>query len=740
MSKTKNFKYFLLENILKVKNLLQILKSIYFRKLFFIPLLVFTSSIFSPLAGSQNSGDKTNICFFELDNTQTSRNFKSQLSGKKETGCPSKWESSDTTVYCYQAQIGENERGGQAFERMIKEMSDNNEKCDSLVISGHHTGNWQGKTGKLKLKTMEALSCNPKYKDWFDNIKALWLDGCNTVTDNFIQSRGIVQTSDSETVRVVAKDKTDTGLLKLDRSDVNSYQQAYTGSLDENTPLSSRYLRMFPNTQIYGVNGATSTAKQKGNDSYIYQHLTQLGKALKGEEQDLQNKEQESNTRENFNRGFQALFSNDDFCDPEKLEAWENVPGLQAKQIRAEAIENQDYKKAYKLGCDLILAKQVLDNPRSTEAQKALALQIKNDPQYRNKTNILRLANQILETPGSSKANQAVNLAQLSIVQSLKTINREDQNVTEQDKTYSHLLFNNIYDSWNTAKKYKSKNVNFFRQVKSELQHSSFKSSLKERIQSSYTASLKKGDYIKLYTEVNDINKGNFPAFIKTELNNLIEKAMTNFEGLKSPRDTNLKPEIKRILSISVVDQMFQYDFLTKQQIEVILKNENLFPPNTRNYFIRDTQLRLAFHNEPENILPRLEQEENPFMRKGIIRVSTEIYLNQFSNKNNNNARQQLAKENLQKIVQKINFANVQEDTGSGVFFQSLYDHIKTQYSQNEQKQVDFLLDFSSDGSRTIQEIAVLYAADNLKNKSAQENFCKRIADLKYKYEPNYCD
>ena len=28
---------------------------------------------------------------------------------------------------------------------------------------------------------MEKLSCNPKYKAFFENIKAVWLQGCRTL-------------------------------------------------------------------------------------------------------------------------------------------------------------------------------------------------------------------------------------------------------------------------------------------------------------------------------------------------------------------------------------------------------------------------------------------------------------------------------------------------------------------------------------------------------------------------------
>ena len=286
--------------------------------------------------------------FFELGNTRTSDNFI-----KKNTP--------DTVVHSYQIQKGE--KGRTAFERMVKA----GHKCDSLVVSGHHTGDWFGK-GTLWLKDMETLSCKKEYQNWFQNIKALWLDGCNTVTDKFIESR---QTADSETVRVVGKEDKKTA---LNANRMRVYQQSYAGSLDENTSLSSRYLRMFPETQIYGFNGAAPVADpvdpkkdQKGKSSFIFNHLTNLGEALSAEAH-------LKDIKTDFERGLKALFS-DDPCDEKKITAWENA----TSQAKLEAVEHQDYKKAYKLGCDLILAKQVLDNPKSTEAQKALANKIIQD-------------------------------------------------------------------------------------------------------------------------------------------------------------------------------------------------------------------------------------------------------------------------------------------------------------------------------------------------------------------------
>ena len=128
----------------------------------------------------------------------------------------------------------------------------------------------------------------------------------------------------------------------------------------------------------------------------------------------------------------------------------------------------------------------------STKAQKDLAKKT-----IQNNKKILALANTVLNKPNSE---EAIELAKLSVVKTLKSINEADKNVKEKDKKYSHLLFNNIYDTWNTAKKYQTKDSEFFGDVKTEFQQDIFSNSLKERIQSPYTASLKKrGLYKVLY-------------------------------------------------------------------------------------------------------------------------------------------------------------------------------------------------------------------------------------------------
>ena len=489
---------------------------------------LFFSFFFLPVISSTQT-----ICFFELDNITTSKNFTRQ-------------KPNNVKIHTFSPKSSYNSSKG--FKAMIDQTNKDGKRCDSLVISGHHTGNWYGEIGSLKLKELEKLSCDPKYSDWFKNIQALWLDGCNTVTDNAVQATTLPPSSDSETVRVSDNE------TEIDRpiseGMIRDLNQAYTLSLDKNTPLSSRYLRAFPNTQIYGFNGAAPTgsseANQKGNQSLIADHLSKIGKALKAEKR-LQ-KHQQNQT--NIQNGIDALTL--EYCDEDRIEAWENI------NSQTEAIENQNYTQAKKLGCDLILAKQILDNPNSSPDEKAEA-----------KKSILNTLDKILKEENSDN--------KLSL---------------------SHLLFNNIYETWATAKKYKTKDKDFFKAVKNKLKSDSennFQTSLKDRINSDQNSSIRKADYIKFYMEVNDIDVNAKPEFITTAIKDLLEKSKKLFPELKSPRNKNLPERSKKALALSVADQLLQYDLLTPEQKKELLDNKKLFPTDTNDAFEMSVKMRFKF-------------------------------------------------------------------------------------------------------------------------------------------------
>ena len=135
----------------------------------FAPLpAFFVFSLFFSAFGGWASATPHTVCFFEFDNTKASGNLIKKIGATGAGPCKS---AKDMQVCSYVADAEGGESALQAVERMIQ----SGQKCDGLSFSGHHTGNWYGETaGTLKLKDLEALSCREEYKNWFQNIKALW--------------------------------------------------------------------------------------------------------------------------------------------------------------------------------------------------------------------------------------------------------------------------------------------------------------------------------------------------------------------------------------------------------------------------------------------------------------------------------------------------------------------------------------------------------------------------------------
>ena len=247
----------------------------------------------------------------------------------------------------------------------------------------------------------------------------------------------------------------------------------------------------------------------------------------------------------------------------------------------------------------------------------------------------LKTANQILNNDESSdkdKKEAYIQLAKKLIVETLDTINEKDSKELE----YSDLLFNNIYDTWNTAKKYQSRDPKFFKIVKTRLagqqttdtsQKSPITQSLEKRIRSPYTASLRKGDYLKFYLEIHDEVDRN-TAIIKTEVEKLVAKAKTGFRDLSSPKEPDLDPEAKREFAVTVIDQLRQYDLLSHQQIDELLGNQTLFPPGTKSLFTQDSKLRLEFTRDP-NSIPQVVAKAKGKYKTRALRLGSETYFKQ---------------------------------------------------------------------------------------------------------------
>ena len=390
---------------------------------------VFFSFLFlhSPWLASVTN-EKPRICYFQLTTSNEAGDLKGRIS---EINASEKVEVENYDIGAKHPTT--------AFKDMIKD----NQKCDALVISGHHAGDFASKEkGTLPLDFIEKLACNPNYEKWFKNVKALYLHGCNTLKDSYLKriregsdpDKG--QTGDKLSLREVEV----LGKLNLTWEDAKSAyvtNYSYANTLDEHTPLSSRYMRAFPNTSIYGFRSKGGTGAGGGD---IFKHILKVAKALRSDppEQTLATDE--------FLKGLGTITA-DECADDSDNDKWPSA-----------VIRNEYQLPARRLGCNLINNKKVLDDENSSSEEK-------------------------------EKAKEEIKKA-------LKEI--------AKDKELSHLLINNIYETVKLADKLAaaeddSKDTDFLKQIQSILTSNPFQSTLEDKMNSPILPSLRKADYIKLY-------------------------------------------------------------------------------------------------------------------------------------------------------------------------------------------------------------------------------------------------
>ena len=494
-------------------------------------LLVFILFFHLAIASETSVSKKPTICQFYL----SSEKVKSNEEGLKKN----LKESANIKSYSVKGK----ELGKEAFKRMIKDTKDSG--CDGLIISGHHYGDFKDGKKKLFLKDMEKLSCDDEYKDWFSSIKSLWLLGCNTVNDNYLKTSEELQAEyeeggtvhrnkqvNSEAARIASKGD-------MDFRNFNLMQQSYTASINELTPLSNRYLRMFPHSKIYGFQDAAPLTTKEKNDgsiehtnkdsSMIYNHINNIVTALNADKI-------EEDPEVTIVEGLNLLLKNEGDC---YVDSWEKVDSS------AKAVDNHDYSEVYKYGCDLIKAKQILENPKSTGPQK-------------------------------EKARE-------NIIKTLEEINAKDAELKDENKSskYSHLLFNNIYDTWDLSRK-NSKNSKedseFYNKLKGIFTKKTFSNTLKERIESPSVSSIQKVDFLNFYKEIHTTDhseeeKSEKKDYIEKHINDLVNTTNEIFEktkdrkGLLNRRSGIEIPKETRVtLSLTVIDQLTQYGLITKEQ------------------------------------------------------------------------------------------------------------------------------------------------------------------------------
>ncbi len=198
------------------------------------------------------------LCYFSLNNEKefgVMKDFSAKLN---------KVSATKINITEYQTR---NSDPNESFKKMIK----SGVKCDGLVISGHHTGAFGGEraVGELSIGILEDLSCDPKYEKFFRDINALWLQGCRTLGGKISSS----MTADQHARRV--------GLVAVE--DHLSQTQAqfaveFSATLDQDNPLSSRYLRIFPTATVFGWTASAPGEKARSEHSVPFHiaHISRL--------------------------------------------------------------------------------------------------------------------------------------------------------------------------------------------------------------------------------------------------------------------------------------------------------------------------------------------------------------------------------------------------------------------------------------------------------------------------------
>lgn len=210
--------------------------------------------------------ETTHICYFSFNNDQelvVMKDFVKQLN-----------EVSPRKISVAEYQV----RGSKP-ETSFKKMVESGVKCDGLVISGHHTGSWGGKLGRgnLNIDFLEKLSCDPKYADWFDNVKALWLQGCRTLGEKISPTNS--NAADFHTLRVGAARGEDDLSQSIARLNIE-----FSATLDRDNPLSSRYMRVFPKTTVFGWTASAPGPKVHSELSIPY-HMAHIASLNEDNEQ-----------------------------------------------------------------------------------------------------------------------------------------------------------------------------------------------------------------------------------------------------------------------------------------------------------------------------------------------------------------------------------------------------------------------------------------------------------------------
>ena len=229
---------------------------------FFTVFLIICFSVLSVELKAEDT-DSFHVCYFSLNNE------KEFTEMKKFTKKLNQHSAHPISIDEY---LTEGEDPAASFQKMVE----SGKRCDGLVISGHHTGAFGGKRseGSLGIGFLEKLSCDKKYNDWFNRIKGLWLQGCRTLGTGEIVAGDEEGSADYHTGRVGAVLEEDH--LEQSFADLNI---EFSATLDQDNPMSSRYLRVFPGASVFGWTKTAPGEKSRSEYSIPF-HIAHTAKLI----------------------------------------------------------------------------------------------------------------------------------------------------------------------------------------------------------------------------------------------------------------------------------------------------------------------------------------------------------------------------------------------------------------------------------------------------------------------------
>lgn len=178
--------------------------------------------------------------------------------------------------------------------------------CDGIILSGHHRGKFWGdrSSGSMKAGFLEEKSCEVGNAAWFANVKAVWLEGCNTGRQNLlnpeIDPEDKIHGSPLNYIRAH---------LRYDDFDgsLDDIEDAFEENLnDEN--LAKEYMRIFPYATILGWTDKSPGEKAGSHYSFPY-FLAQIVRIVDEDPRFLQNPMRGTLSPDSARRYSEALYS-----------------------------------------------------------------------------------------------------------------------------------------------------------------------------------------------------------------------------------------------------------------------------------------------------------------------------------------------------------------------------------------------------------------------------------------------